>query len=85
MSLFSVALPPCREHVAADCSWSPVIDPEDIQLASLIPDIKDIDLDLLESVLPLESDNCTVRDVDDFTTVFSGYLDNTFQGFLPRL
>lgn len=85
MSLFSVVLPFCREHVAADRSWSPVNHLEDIQLACLIPDIKGINLDSFESVLPLEMDDLTVRDVDDFTTVFSGYLDNTFQGLLAEL
>ncbi|KAL3479822.1 hypothetical protein BJX99DRAFT_61974 [Aspergillus californicus] len=58
---------------------------EDIQLASLIPDIKDIDLDSLESALPLESDDFTVRDVDDFTGFFNGHSDYSFQGFLAQI
>lgn len=58
---------------------------EDIQLASLIPDIKDIDLDSLESVLPLQSDDFTVRDVHDFTSFFNGHSDSTFQAFLAQI
>lgn len=58
---------------------------EDIQLASLIPDIRDIDLDSLESVLPLQNHDFTVRDVDDFTSVFNGHSDNNFQGFLAQI
>lgn len=84
------SLPDSLSHVAASMSPQTVLGlpsfaREDIQLASLIPDIKDIDLDSLESVLPLESDDYTVRDVDDFTGLFNGHSDNTFQGFLAQI
>jgi hypothetical protein len=41
---------------------------EDVQLASLIPNIDDIDLDSLESVLPAESRDYTARNLEDVTT-----------------
>ncbi|KAJ0414051.1 hypothetical protein BJY00DRAFT_295832 [Aspergillus carlsbadensis] len=58
---------------------------EDVQLASLIPNIKDIDLDSLESVLPLQSDDFTIKDVDDFTGFFGGSGESYFQAFLAQL
>ncbi|KAL2827350.1 hypothetical protein BDW59DRAFT_144151 [Aspergillus cavernicola] len=58
---------------------------EDIQLASLIPNIKDIELDSLESVLPLQSNDFTIKDVDNFTGFFEGQADNNFQAFLAQV
>ncbi|KAL4945911.1 hypothetical protein BDV06DRAFT_218809 [Aspergillus oleicola] len=58
---------------------------EDVQLASLIPNIEDIDLDALESVLPLQSDDFTTKEVDDFTAFFGGNGNSYFQAFLAQV
>ncbi|KAL2839578.1 hypothetical protein BJX68DRAFT_247691 [Aspergillus pseudodeflectus] len=58
---------------------------EDVQLASLIPNINDIELDSLESVLPLQSDSFTIKDVDNFTGFFEDKADNTFQALLAQI
>ncbi|RJE26205.1 hypothetical protein PHISCL_01453 [Aspergillus sclerotialis] len=58
---------------------------EEVQLASLIPNIKDIDLDALESVVPLQSNDYTVKDVDDITRFFKACSDNSFQALLARI
>lgn len=58
---------------------------EDVQLASLIPNIKDIELDALETVLPLESSDYTVRKVEDNLAILRGQTDDKVQAFLTHL
>ncbi|KAL4891096.1 hypothetical protein BDV59DRAFT_183209 [Aspergillus ambiguus] len=57
---------------------------EDVQLASLIPNIDDIDLDSLESVLPVQSTDYTVRKLEDVTTAIRATNSSKFQAFLSR-
>ncbi|KAL2869038.1 uncharacterized protein BJX67DRAFT_348652 [Aspergillus lucknowensis] len=58
---------------------------EDVQLASLIPNIQDIELDALESVLPLQPDSFTVKDVDNFAGFFEDNAGTTFQALLAQI
>jgi hypothetical protein len=51
---------------------------EDVQLASLIPDIDDIDLDSLENVLLAESTDYTARNLEDVTTAIRAASSNNF-------
>lgn len=59
--------------------------PKDVHLASLVPNIKDIDLDALESVIPLQDADFTIKEIDDFTSVFGSQIDNNFQALLSRI
>ncbi|KAE8381174.1 hypothetical protein BDV26DRAFT_278948 [Aspergillus bertholletiae] len=58
---------------------------EDVQLASLIPNINDIDLDTLESVLPVQTTDYTVRKLEDVTTAIRATNSSKFQAFLSRV
>jgi hypothetical protein len=53
--------------------------PKDVHLANLIPNIKDIDLDALENFIPLQDTDYTVKEIDDFTSVFGSRIDNNFK------
>ncbi|KAL3465420.1 hypothetical protein BJX64DRAFT_252393 [Aspergillus heterothallicus] len=58
---------------------------EDVRLASLIPNIKDIELDALDSVLPLQHHSFTVKEVDNFAGFFEDKADNAFQTLLSQV
>ncbi|KAL5342736.1 hypothetical protein BJX70DRAFT_355658 [Aspergillus crustosus] len=58
---------------------------DDVQLASLIPNIRDIDLDALDTVLPLQSRDFTIKNVDNPTGQFEAQTDSTFQAFLAQI
>ncbi|KAJ5175407.1 uncharacterized protein N7482_001284 [Penicillium canariense] len=58
---------------------------DDVKLASLIPNILDIELDALESVLPLQEGDYTVRKVDDNLAIFKAEKDRDFRAFLSKL
>lgn len=58
---------------------------DDVNLASLIPNIADMELDALESVLSIEGSDYTVRDVDDNIATFKAEKDRDFRAFLSKL
>jgi hypothetical protein len=59
--------------------------PEDIQLASLIPNIRDPELDALESPTPLTPKDYTIRVVRDYSTFLQRHTDTRVQLFLSRI
>ncbi|KAL4783421.1 hypothetical protein BJX76DRAFT_348573 [Aspergillus varians] len=54
-------------------------------MVGLIPNIEDIELDSLESVLPLQSMDFTTKDVNDFTGFFEGRANSKFQALLAQI
>ncbi|GFF40866.1 hypothetical protein IFM51744_08936 [Aspergillus udagawae] len=59
--------------------------PEDIQLASLIPNIKDPELDALETPTPLMPTDYTVRVVRDYSSFLRCHSNARVQVFLSRI
>ncbi|KAE8138631.1 hypothetical protein BDV38DRAFT_244155, partial [Aspergillus pseudotamarii] len=59
--------------------------PEDVQLASLLPNIDDMDLDSLESVLPLQEKDYTVKKRDDLAATIQATDRTKFEAFLARI
>ncbi|KAE8422362.1 hypothetical protein BDV36DRAFT_231444 [Aspergillus pseudocaelatus] len=59
--------------------------PEDVQLASLIPNIEDIELDSLESVLPLQEKDYTVKKRDNLAATIQATDKTKFAAFLSRI
>lgn len=57
---------------------------DDVKLASLIPNIKDMELDSMESVLPLKSSDYTVKQEDDIIAIFQAERDSQFQALLSK-
>lgn len=58
---------------------------EDIQLASLIPNIEDMDIDSLESVLPLQEKDYTVKKRDNLAAGIQATDRTKFEAFLARI
>lgn len=58
---------------------------DDVKLASLIPNVTDMELDALESVLPLQESDFTVRKVDNNLAIFNAEKDQNFGAFLSKL
>ena len=59
--------------------------PEDIQLANLIPNIKDPELDTFESPITLTREDYTVKELHDYCTSLRHRADSRLEAFLSRI
>jgi hypothetical protein len=69
-------------NVVLGCSF---FSKDEVKLASLIPNIADMELDALETVLPLEESDFTVKEVEDSISMFKAGKNREFRGFLFKL
>lgn len=58
---------------------------DDVKLASLIPNIADMELDALDSALPLEGSDYTVREMNDNIAALKAEKGRDFQALLSKL